>query len=161
MCGIFAYSGPRPATDTLIEGLKKLEYRGYDSSGVAFFHEGRVKRLRAAGAVSKLESLLEKEGFREAGGMPEANGKSPPPAKSRSAAPADLPSTENGAASSGGSASIRGAGRPQRAALRKARGRGRAAAFQLGIGHTRWATHGPSFREKRPSSQSLFNLCGS
>ena len=34
MCGIFGYCGPKPASEILIEGLKRLEYRGYDSSGI-------------------------------------------------------------------------------------------------------------------------------
>ena len=60
MCGIFAYSGPRPVTDVLLEGLKKLEYRGYDSSGVAFFDEAGIKSLKALGDISRLEKILKK-----------------------------------------------------------------------------------------------------
>ena len=55
MCGIFAYSGPRDVKKVLIEGLKNLEYRGYDSAGVAFFNGGHVHRSRVCGGVSELE----------------------------------------------------------------------------------------------------------
>ena len=58
MCGIFAYSGPRPVTNTLLEGLKKLEYRGYDSAGVAFFDSQKIKTVRAIGDISHLEKKL-------------------------------------------------------------------------------------------------------
>ena len=37
MCGIIGYIGDKPATEILIDGLKKMEYRGYDSAGVAYF----------------------------------------------------------------------------------------------------------------------------
>ena len=59
MCGIFAYSGSSNVTHVLVEGLKKLEYRGYDSSGVAFFsNENKVQCLRSSGDISGLEKLL-------------------------------------------------------------------------------------------------------
>lgn len=58
MCGIFAYSGPRPLTNTLLDGLKKLEYRGYDSAGVAFFENTRIKSIKALGDISQLEKKL-------------------------------------------------------------------------------------------------------
>lgn len=59
MCGIFAYSGPRNVTEVLIEGLKGLEYRGYDSAGVAFFESGRVQRLRVCGGVNELKKKIQ------------------------------------------------------------------------------------------------------
>ena len=49
MCGIFAYSGPREAAPVLLEGLENLEYRGYDSSGLAFFKEGKIQCFKAGG----------------------------------------------------------------------------------------------------------------
>ena len=58
MCGIFAYSGPKKANQVLIEGLKKLEYRGYDSAGIAFFDQNKVKRLRVCGGVEFLENQI-------------------------------------------------------------------------------------------------------
>ncbi len=57
MCGIVGYIGPRSATEILLEGLRKLEYRGYDSAGVATVWEGELHCTRAKG---KLQNLLEK-----------------------------------------------------------------------------------------------------
>lgn len=50
MCGIVGYIGPDPALPILIDGLSRLEYRGYDSAGVAFLHNGKieVRKRRAA-----------------------------------------------------------------------------------------------------------------
>lgn len=83
MCGITAYFGGRNASDILVNGLKRLEYRGYDSAGVAVCHtdkgEATISCLKKKGKVTELESSLK----------------------------ADVP------------------------------------AAGLGIGHTRWATHGP------------------
>lgn len=78
MCGIVGYVGTRPASDILMEGLQKLEYRGYDSAGLATVLEGELHCVRAKG---KLQNLFKK---------------------------------------------VAGAENPAR----------------LGIGHTRWATHG-------------------
>jgi glucosamine--fructose-6-phosphate aminotransferase (isomerizing) len=79
MCGIVGYLGDRPAYDILIKGLKRLEYRGYDSAGVAMIHNGEFSLFKCKGKVSDLE---------EAVGMQDKSG-------------------------------------------------------NVGIGHTRWATHGP------------------
>lgn len=57
MCGIIAIAGSKPVVDRMITGLRGLEYRGYDSSGVATVHGGVLERRRAAG---KLENLKEK-----------------------------------------------------------------------------------------------------
>ena len=43
MCGIVGYVGYRETAKILIEGLKRLEYRGYDSAGIAVFHHGKVE----------------------------------------------------------------------------------------------------------------------
>lgn len=87
MCGIVGYWGPQNPKDVIVAGLKKLEYRGYDSAGVAILHDGLVKRVRAEGKLKNLEAKLQGENF-------------------------------NG---------------------------------HLGIGHTRWATHGvPSERNAHP-----------
>src|SRR5919199_65856 len=80
MCGIVGYVGSRPALQIVIDGLARLEYRGYDSAGVAIVADGAVQTARRAGKLGKLQEALEA---------------SPPP-------PGDV-----------------------------------------GIGHTRWATHGP------------------
>jgi len=85
MCGIVGYIGPKSAGDVIVSGLHRLEYRGYDSAGVALCPEKDKKLvvLKTPGKVSDLESAI------------------------RNAIPAD-----------------------------------QAKAFTLGIGHTRWATHG-------------------
>ncbi len=80
MCGIVGYLGPQDPKKVIIEGLKKLEYRGYDSAGIAVLHDGKTKRIRAEGKLKQLEDKVINENF-------------------------------NG---------------------------------NLGIGHTRWATHGPA-----------------
>ncbi len=79
MCGIVGYVGPRLATPVLIDGLKRLEYRGYDSAGVAVMNGKGVETRKAAGKIARLEQAI-------------------------------LDDPPNGT---------------------------------LGIGHTRWATHGP------------------
>jgi len=58
MCGIIAYSGHRPAVPLLVEGLRRLEYRGYDSAGVAFVQAGRLEVIKAEGRLSALEDKL-------------------------------------------------------------------------------------------------------
>jgi glucosamine--fructose-6-phosphate aminotransferase (isomerizing) len=58
MCGIIGIVGVRPVTPRLIESLKRLEYRGYDSAGVAGMVDGRVERRRAEGKLSRLEALV-------------------------------------------------------------------------------------------------------
>ncbi len=89
MCGIVGYVGPREATPILLDGLKRLEYRGYDSAGIAVLgDDGEVRVARSEG---KLGNLTEKIAS------------APPPGR-------------------------------------------------FGIGHTRWATHGPPVRGERPSA---------
>src|SRR5574341_512976 len=61
MCGIIGYIGKEPAVPVLIEGLRKLEYRGYDSSGVAVLQDGVLAVRRAVGKLQNLESLLRGE----------------------------------------------------------------------------------------------------
>src|SRR5690606_28497857 len=58
MCGIVGYIGPKQATPFLIEGLKRLEYRGYDSAGIAVFDGESIETRRAAGKIAKLEGTL-------------------------------------------------------------------------------------------------------
>ncbi len=80
MCGFVGYVGDRPALDVVVEGLARLEYRGYDSAGVAVLADGKLATAKRAGKLVNLRKALEDE---------------PPPAGT------------------------------------------------LGMGHTRWATHGP------------------
>jgi len=79
MCGIIGYIGDRDTVGVLLEGLRRLEYRGYDSAGVAVLVDGRIQVVKAQGKLSVLSDVLAK-------GKPEG---------------------------------------------------------RLGVGHTRWATHGP------------------
>ena len=59
MCGIIGYVGPRAATPLLIEGLKRLEYRGYDSAGVAVMNGRGVETRKAAGKIIELETVVD------------------------------------------------------------------------------------------------------
>jgi len=63
MCGIIGYLGPKNPKDVIVSGLKKLEYRGYDSAGVAIIHEGKAKQVRAPGKLVALEQCLASEKF--------------------------------------------------------------------------------------------------
>ena len=58
MCGIVAAIAQRPVQSILIEGLKRLEYRGYDSAGLATLNDHHIERTRAQGKVAELEALL-------------------------------------------------------------------------------------------------------
>ncbi len=59
MCGIVGYIGAQVATDVLLAGLEKLEYRGYDSAGIATISEGEVSCVRAKGKLHNLRTKLE------------------------------------------------------------------------------------------------------
>ncbi len=96
MCGIVGYIGHRCVLPILLDGLRRLEYRGYDSAGVAYIYEGSVLRIRSEGKLGKLDLLL--DGIR------------------------DLPSS-------------------------------------IGVGHTRWATHGePTEANAHPHTDCTGNL---
>jgi glucosamine--fructose-6-phosphate aminotransferase (isomerizing) len=86
MCGIVGYVGSRPAQEIILCGLRKLEYRGYDSAGMSLLADGEIQSVRAVGNLDRLEAAL--------------------------------------------------AGRPVAAGVPFAR------PATIGIGHTRWATHG-------------------
>jgi glutamine---fructose-6-phosphate transaminase (isomerizing) len=61
MCGIVGYIGPRQAAGLLIEGLRRLEYRGYDSAGIAVVNGRGLKIMKAAGKLSVLENELKEK----------------------------------------------------------------------------------------------------
>jgi glucosamine--fructose-6-phosphate aminotransferase (isomerizing) len=58
MCGIIGYSGPRPVVDLLIQGLKRLEYRGYDSTGIAYLDGNKIKVIKSEGKLLNTERLV-------------------------------------------------------------------------------------------------------
>ncbi|MHC4296147.1 MAG: glutamine--fructose-6-phosphate transaminase (isomerizing) [Planctomycetota bacterium] len=59
MCGIVAYLGRKVAQPILVEGLKRLEYRGYDSAGVALLGSGAIRVIKSSGRISALEEILD------------------------------------------------------------------------------------------------------
>ncbi len=69
MCGIVAYLGKKSAQPTLIEGLKRLEYRGYDSAGVGLLSGGEIKVKKCSGRISALEEILDKADSNETLGI--------------------------------------------------------------------------------------------
>jgi glucosamine--fructose-6-phosphate aminotransferase (isomerizing) len=97
VCGIVGYVGRRPARELLLAGLKKLEYRGYDSAGISLIVEDRIEAVRSVGNLSALQAKLDR-------GIGES-------------------------ANAGGGTAVAVMAEPQPAAT-------------IGIGHTRWATHG-------------------
>ena len=62
MCGIVGYLGRRDCTEVLMDGLEKLEYRGYDSAGIAVFEERDIKTVKTRGKLSAMKEKLEREG---------------------------------------------------------------------------------------------------
>ena len=58
MCGIVGYTGPHQAAPILLEGLKKLEYRGYDSAGIALQNENGIVVRKKEGKIANLEKLI-------------------------------------------------------------------------------------------------------
>jgi glutamine---fructose-6-phosphate transaminase (isomerizing) len=61
MCGIIGYIGKKNAVTVIIDGLKRLEYRGYDSAGIAFFQDNKINVVRCKGKIKDLTSLVEAE----------------------------------------------------------------------------------------------------
>lgn len=62
MCGIVGYVGPRDCSDVLVSALTKLEYRGYDSAGIAVFENGKIEVAKTKGRLSDLVEKMKKEG---------------------------------------------------------------------------------------------------
>src|SRR3954469_9221293 len=58
MCGIVGYVGHRPAQDIILEGLRKLEYRGYDSAGISLIADGEIDSVRAVGNLDNLFNAI-------------------------------------------------------------------------------------------------------
>ena len=69
MCGIIGYIGPRPVVPVLIDGLRRLEYRGYDSAGIAVVRDGHIQLRRSAGKLSRLEDAIRAEPLEGAFGL--------------------------------------------------------------------------------------------
>ena len=61
MCGIVGYIGPKEAAPFLLEGLSELEYRGYDSAGIAVFDGNRIDVEKSVGRLAVLEKKVEKK----------------------------------------------------------------------------------------------------
>src|ERR687886_1336030 len=61
MCGIVGYIGPRVAPSLLLEGLKRLEYRGYDSAGIAVLNGNGVETRKAPGKITELEAVMTRD----------------------------------------------------------------------------------------------------
>ena len=69
MCGIVGILGARAAAPLLLEGLRRLEYRGYDSAGIATLHDGAIERRRAPGKLANLAAVLAADPLRGQAGI--------------------------------------------------------------------------------------------
>src|SRR6201996_5388899 len=61
MCGIVGISGSKDVAPVILEALRRLEYRGYDSAGIATLVDGSIERRRSPGKLSKLDAVLQKD----------------------------------------------------------------------------------------------------
>ena len=64
MCGIIGYIGKIQAVPVLLDGLRRLEYRGYDSAGVAVLHGGKIEVRKRIGRIANLAELLQQSRHR-------------------------------------------------------------------------------------------------
>src|SRR3954453_2881004 len=78
MCGIVGYIGDRPVQEVLLEGLRKLEYRGYDSAGISILDDGQFASVRAVGNLDALDVALSKAAPAEIAPVAVAPGAPPP-----------------------------------------------------------------------------------
>src|SRR6202008_4010791 len=69
MCGIIGILGREPVAPLMVDALKRLEYRGYDSAGVATLEHGQLARRRAEGKLKNLEARLAKEPLKGVSGI--------------------------------------------------------------------------------------------
>ena len=69
MCGIIGHIGRNDCVSLLLEGLKRLEYRGYDSAGIAVISDGKIDVRRCQGKLVQLEALLEEQPVRGSRGI--------------------------------------------------------------------------------------------
>lgn len=69
MCGIVGYIGQKMATPVLVQGLRRLEYRGYDSAGVALLEEGNLLRIRSVGKIDSLAEKMKGQEFKSTIGI--------------------------------------------------------------------------------------------
>jgi glucosamine--fructose-6-phosphate aminotransferase (isomerizing) len=63
MCGIIGYIGDKPVSEILVNGLKRMEYRGYDSAGLSILQDNKIHTLKKKGKVSELEKLVNHDNF--------------------------------------------------------------------------------------------------
>ena len=65
MCGIAGYVGDRESADVLVDALSKLEYRGYDSAGIAVFDHGNIKVKKCKGRLANLVEKMDEEDHKD------------------------------------------------------------------------------------------------
>ena len=86
MCGIVGYVGKRPVQDLLLAGLKKLEYRGYDSAGISVIADGQIESVRAVGNLERAAQAVDARAPTATAAWPRPR-TAPPPASGTRAGP--------------------------------------------------------------------------